>query len=301
MLDFEISLHDPELMNTYATGGRIRALAFLTASIKIDKAEISVLNSDGGSVETSHKLDLSTDSTLSLSANHLQKLRLSFKLITPTGHNFKPHQVLLKLRHETKAEHIFVLEHSARQYKIVLDFLGLVDKLYYLSGKYDIELTVGDIAMENSFLRALGNVELDLPEAPEKATRPPLQPVDPYLRFGPKQEISHIFRTPEKRPPKELSLAFLALTFLPLVGFLIGLLRLGVNLKGFPSSALPATFSLLFHAGIAAVLLLYALFWLKFDLFTTLKALGFLGVFLVFVGHSTLSHLASASAKLKSS
>jgi len=41
------------------------------------------------------------------------------------------------------------------------------------------------------------------------------------------------------------------------------LLRLGVNLKNFPSSAAPATYAILFHLGIAAVLLLYVLFWLK--------------------------------------
>ena len=39
----------------------------------------------------------------------------------------------------------------------------------------------------------------------------------------------------------------------------------------------------------------------QLNLFTTLKALGFLGAFLVFVGHRTLSYLASSSAKLKSS
>lgn len=38
----------------------------------------------------------------------------------------------------------------------------------------------------------------------------------------------------------------------------------------------------------------------QLDLFTTLKALGILGVLLVFLGHRTLSHLASTSAKLKS-
>ncbi|XP_020261942.1 dolichyl-diphosphooligosaccharide--protein glycosyltransferase subunit 2-like [Asparagus officinalis] len=297
---FEISLEDPDLVNAYAIGGETRAFVFITGTIKIDKAEVAILNSDFGSAETTHKLDLAKDNALSLSANHLQKLRLSFQLTTPLGHGFKPHQVLLKLRHESKLEHIFILEHSARQFKIVLDFLSLVEKFYYLSGKYDIELTVGDIAMENSFLRALGYVELDLPEAPEKVARTP-QTVDPYLRFGPKQEISHIFRLPEKRPPKELSYTFFGLTLLPLVGFLIGLMRLGINLKGFPSSALPATFSVLFHSGIAAILLLYALFWLKLNLFTTLKVLGFLGAFLIFVGHRTLSYLASSSAKQKSS
>lgn len=38
----------------------------------------------------------------------------------------------------------------------------------------------------------------------------------------------------------------------------------------------------------------------QLDLFTTLKTLGFLGAFLMFVGHRILSHLASTSAKLKS-
>ncbi|CAL9165647.1 dolichyl-diphosphooligosaccharide--protein glycosyltransferase subunit 2-like [Musa acuminata AAA Group] len=298
-LEFEISLHDPENLNIYATGGRANALAFLTGTIKVDKAQIGVFDSDAESAATMQKLDLSQDNRISLAANHLQRMRLTFQLVTPLGHNFKPHQVFLKLRHESKVEHIFALESSARQFKIILDFLGLVEKFYYLSGRYEIELAIGDAAMENSFLRVLGYIDLDLPEPPEKASRPPPQPVDPYSRFGPKPEISHIFRSPEKRPPKELSFGFLSLTIVPLVGFLIGLLRLGVNFKGFPSSSVPALFSILFHAGIAAVLVLYGLFWLKLDLFTTLKALGLLGVFLIFVGHRTLSHLASTSAKLK--
>ncbi|XP_020578217.1 dolichyl-diphosphooligosaccharide--protein glycosyltransferase subunit 2 [Phalaenopsis equestris] len=298
---FEVSLHDLEDENKYTTGGQTSFSAFFTGLINISKGEIAILNSDGGSVDTIEKLDLSKDSSLSLSANHLQKFRLSFQLTTPLGVTFKPHQVFLKLRHETKVEHIFVIDSSARQYKLILDFLGLVEKFYYLSGKYDIELTIGDATMENSFLRALGSIELDLPDPPEKAAQPPPPPADPYLRYGPKAEITHIFREPEKRPPKELSLAFLVLTFLPLIGFLIGLMRLGLNLKLFPSSPLPAAFSILFHASIAAVLLLYGLFWFKLDLFTALKGLCFLGPFLVFVGHRTLSHLASTSAKLKAS
>lgn len=41
------------------------------------------------------------------------------------------------------------------------------------------------------------------------------------------------------------------------------LLRLGANLKNFPSSTVPATYGILFHVGIAGVLLLYVFFWLK--------------------------------------
>ncbi|KAK1315290.1 Dolichyl-diphosphooligosaccharide--protein glycosyltransferase subunit 2 [Acorus calamus] len=297
---FEISLHDPELEHVCATGGQIQAFIYYTGLIKIESAEIAVLDSDVDAVETKQNLDLSKDNVVSLSADHLQKIILSFQLTTPLGHAFKPHQVFLKLRHETKVEHMFVLTNSGKLFEIKLDLLALVEKFYYLSGKYDIELTVGDISMENSFLKALGHIDLQLPEPSEKATHPPVPLLDPYSQFGPKPEISHIFRVPEKRPPQELSYAFLAATLIPFLGFLIGLMRLGVNLKNFPSAALPATFSILFHAGIAGVLILYLLFWLKLDLFTTLKFLSFLGVFLVFAGHKTLSQHASASAKQKS-
>uniref|UniRef100_A0A0D9V9C5 Dolichyl-diphosphooligosaccharide--protein glycosyltransferase subunit 2 n=1 Tax=Leersia perrieri TaxID=77586 RepID=A0A0D9V9C5_9ORYZ len=313
-LVFEISLQEPEHETIYAIGGRNTETIFVTGLIKVDKAEIGISDNDAGSVESVQKIDPQKDASVSLSANHLQKLRLSFQLSTPLGKTFKPHQrpstgsfpglieqiffqVFLKLKHESKVEHLFVVPGSARQFKI--DFLGLVEKFYYLSGRYDLELAVGDAAMENSFLRALGHLELDLPEAPEKAPKPPAQAVDPFSKFGPKKEISHIFRAPEKRPPKELSFAFTGLTLLPFVGFLIGLMRLGVNLKNFPPLSAPAVFASLFHEGIGAVLLLYVLFWVKLDLFTTLKYLSFLGVFLVFVGHRALSYLSSMSAKQK--
>ncbi|KAK9055701.1 hypothetical protein SSX86_026786 [Deinandra increscens subsp. villosa] len=322
---FEIVLSDPEHKRKFATGGRIKVPVHVTGVVKVDDAKVAVL--EGDIVESEKKLDLPRKTDLALSANHLQKLHLSFLLTTPFGKPFKPHQVfhqlldcldfislyvcltylssvylqaLLKLRHESGVEHIFVVENSGRHFEITLDFLGLVEKFYYLSGQYDIELTVGDAVMENSFLQPLGSIDLDLPKAPEKTAQPPPQAVNPYLRYGPKAEIAHIFRVPEKRPPQEVSFAFLGLVLVPFLAFLVGLLRLGVNFKNFPTSAIPATFAILFHGGIAAVLVLYALFWLKLDLFTTLKSLGIIGIFLMFVGHRTLSHLASTSAKLKS-
>ncbi|XP_076921437.1 dolichyl-diphosphooligosaccharide--protein glycosyltransferase subunit 2-like [Bidens hawaiensis] len=295
---FEIVLSDPEHKRKFATGGRTKVPVHVTGVVKVDNAKVAVL--EGDIVESEKKLVLPGKNDLSLSANHLQKLQLSFVLTTPSGKPFKPHQAFLKLRHETGVEHIFIVGNSGKHFEITLDFLGLVEKFYYLSGQYDTVLTVGDAVMENSFLQPLGSIELDLPKAPEKAPQPPPQAVNPYSRYGPKAEIAHIFRAPEKRPPQEVSFAFLGLVLVPFLGFLVGLLRLGVNLKNFPTSPVPATFAILFHGGIAAVLLLYAFFWLKLDLFTTLKTLGVIGIFLMFVGHRTLSHLASASAKLKS-
>ncbi|KAL3517710.1 hypothetical protein ACH5RR_020299 [Cinchona calisaya] len=296
---FEILLHDSEHKKIYATGGRTKVSIYVTGVVNIDQAEIVILDSDLGSVETKKRLDLTGEETIALSANHLQKLRLTLELTTPFGHAFKPHQAFLRLRHESGVEHVFLVGNSGKKFETILDFLGLVEKFFYLSGRYDIQLTVGDSVMENSFLQPLGHLELDLPDAPEKAARPPPQPIDAYSKYGPKAEITHIFRSPEKRPPTELSFAFLGLVLLPLVGFLIGLLLLRVNLRNFPSATLPALFAISFHIGIGAILSLYMIFWLKLDLFMTLKALGVLGIFLMFTGHRTLSHLASTSAKLK--
>ncbi|KAI3676471.1 hypothetical protein L1987_86080 [Smallanthus sonchifolius] len=295
---FEIALSDLEHKKIYATGGRTKVPVYVTGVVKVENDKVEVLESD--SVETQQKLDLPGKNDVALAANHLQKLRFSFQLTTPLQNPFKPHQALLKLRHESGVEHSFVVGNSGKLFETTLDFLGLVENFFYLSGKYDIELTVGDAAMENSFLQPLGHIELDLPDAPEKSARPPAQPINPYLRYGPKPEIAHVFRSQEKRPPQELSYAFLGLVFVPFLAFLIGLLRLGVNMKNFPTSTIPAAFAILFHGGIAAVLGLYGLFWLKLDLFTTLKTLGVMGIFLMFVGHRALSHLASASEKVKS-
>lgn len=92
------------------------------------------------------RLDLAGTDVVSLSANHLQKLRFSFQLTTPHGHAFKPRQVccscirpfkwmsfhwsllyetfvllqaLLKLKHETKYEHIFVVGNTGKKFEII--------------------------------------------------------------------------------------------------------------------------------------------------------------------------------------
>lgn len=92
------------------------------------------------------RLDLAGENVVSLSANHLQKLRLSFQLATPLGHVFKPHQVctpgcllllewffrpqlleklvwlqaFLKLSHDSKVEHIFVVGNTGKKFEILL-------------------------------------------------------------------------------------------------------------------------------------------------------------------------------------
>ncbi|KAI3830705.1 hypothetical protein MKX03_009906 [Papaver bracteatum] len=299
---FRVFLHDSEHKKIYATGGQTQVPIFFTGLIKVDHTEIAVLDSDLQSTGNTLKLDLSGDTSLSLSENYLQNLRLAFQLTTILGNSFEPHQVFVKLTHEsTKVEHIFVVGNSGNQFEIVLDFLGLVEKFYYLSGSYNIQLTVGDPVMENSFHRILGHVDLNLPEAPLKATRAPLPLADPNSRYGPKPEISHIFRLPEKRPPQEISTAFSVLIFVPLCGFVLGYLLscLGINSMKFPRlfgtgfADFPFMHAIGFHSHLALILVWYLLFWLKVDFFVSIGEVGILGAALFYYTYMHLSCLAS--------
>ncbi|KAL4321645.1 hypothetical protein AHAS_Ahas14G0131200 [Arachis hypogaea] len=65
-------------------------------------------------------LDLAGNNIVSLSANHLQKFYFSFQFTTSRGHAFKHHQAFLKLKHETKYEHIFAVRNAGKKFEIVL-------------------------------------------------------------------------------------------------------------------------------------------------------------------------------------
>jgi oligosaccharyltransferase complex subunit delta (ribophorin II) len=83
-----------------------------------------------------------------------------------------------------------------------------------------------------------------------------------------------------------ISFVFTGLCALPLVGLLIVWSRLGVNLRRIESSFLP------FHIAIASIFGLYFLYWLKLDMFTTLKYLALLGSATFILGNRVLSTLA---------
>ncbi|KAI5075553.1 hypothetical protein GOP47_0009629 [Adiantum capillus-veneris] len=271
----------------------------VTGVVSIAEVEVGVLDSDTGSADFTKRWNPSTKEVVALFATHLQKLRFALDVLSPSKEPFKPHQAFLRLKHETM-EHLFLLKSSEQKLELNLDLLGLVEKLNYLSGIYTIEIIIGDAAMENPVMWNLGTVELDLPEPPEGTVKPSALALA-TSKYGPKPEITHIFRPADKRAPPTLSNPFLIFSLVPLLGFLVGLKLLNTNMKNFPSSGLPTVAALFFHLGIASILGLYVLFWLKFNLFQTLKALAVLATMLMVPGYYTLSHLAdSSSPKIKS-
>ena len=101
-------------------------------------------------------------------------------------------------------------------------------------------------------------------------------------------------RSPDKRPPAVVSLAFTGAVLAPLALLVLWLLATGgLSMAGLPSGA-GTLYALLFHGGIAAQLALYWLFWTKLNLAQTLPAAGVIGLFTAASGYKALSALADA-------
>ncbi|GJV78768.1 dolichyl-diphosphooligosaccharide--protein glycosyltransferase subunit 2-like protein [Tanacetum coccineum] len=82
---FEIVLSDPGLKSKYASGDRTNVSVHVTRVVKVDNVKVTLL--EGDSVESEKKLNLPGKNDVALSANHHQKLNLSFLLTTPFGKN----------------------------------------------------------------------------------------------------------------------------------------------------------------------------------------------------------------------
>ncbi|KAL1416473.1 hypothetical protein MTO96_000751 [Rhipicephalus appendiculatus] len=145
-------------------------------------------------------------------------------------------------------------------YRFDLDLFQKAKDMGYLSGKYDLSLIIGDAVIANPFKWHLASLQLTLPPNPS----PPKPTVDVH---APKPEIKHLFREQEKRPPVLLSNAFCGLVLAPLLLLIVLWARIGVNLSNFPFSLS----TIVFHLGLAAIFGLFGCFWLRLNMFTTLK------------------------------
>ncbi len=66
--------------------------------------------------------------------------------------------------------------------------------------------------------------------------------------------------------------------------------------QGFPAGS-AATYALAFHGGLASILVLYTVFWLRLSLIDTFLPLAGLALFTFWTGFKALSHLARADIK----
>lgn len=237
--------------------------------IEIKNFEIGLSDADGSSVPKLEKITFPNKCSKILKGDSGQNLLVKFTL------SQQVHQAFLRLS-AGKKEIIFVAGYeSNNQYKIEAD-LG---QELPLSDTFTIELIIGDSIITNPIRWNVGNIEVKLSGA---AT----QSVGPKIIRSAKPEIVHMFRQPDKRPAEVVSLFFTALTLTPFLVLLVSWKKIGVNFSNFTPLAIP------FHLGFGAILGLFALFWLKLNMFATCAYLIPIGGFTFFAGQRLLSHVA---------
>eukprot|EP00878_Enallax_costatus_P042940 GHUV01050464.1.p2 GENE.GHUV01050464.1~~GHUV01050464.1.p2 ORF type:complete len:217 (+),score=92.75 GHUV01050464.1:359-1009(+) len=174
---------------------------------------------------------------------------------------------------------------------ITLTTASIDKQLANVGGEMELSLLLGDPAAAVGVRGVLGSIIL--PEAASDAPpKPKLNTAAYQPRNNLKPNIAHTFRAPDKRAPAVVSLGFTVLAASPLLLLLGYLASLGVNFKGLPSGA-ATLWVLLFHGGIAAMLLLYLLFWLRLNLAQTLPVALALGVFVAGTGYKALGALSA--------
>jgi oligosaccharyltransferase complex subunit delta (ribophorin II) len=260
-----------------------------TTTVKVEGGEIGVGDRDQLTPGKMTPLVFPAKVTSVLEADNQQKVVLKFALKDNKGQSVTPHQVFVRFLHEaTKEEIVFVVEPDStnKEYKFDLTLATRAKDFNSQSGTYDMSLIVGDFNIANPFEWTIATVKLSFPPGGEVKTKPSWA----IVSYEVKPEIKHLFREPEKRPPTFVSDLFSLLVLAPFL-LLLGLwLKIGVNVKN-----LPVTLSaLLFHSGLALIFSLFFLFWLKMDMFTTLKCLSGVTIMTFLSGHSLLKTLSKA-------
>lgn len=262
-----------------------------TLKFSVTKASLRIEESDGS---VARDVPLAPYALLQdqLRLENSQTLKVAFNAETDAGDAFRPQQAFLHAYcpgHEQPALSVATRNKdgslsAALKAAIIREQLGLQ------SSTCRLELVLGDSRSHDGVQWALG--DLTIPPPPKGESTVDSEP-DP---FDVKPEIVHQHRPPSKRVPGVIALAGAALCMAPLAYCGVLLLGMKANLKGFPSGP-AALWNLLFQAGLASILALYLLFWLRLNLMQTVPAAALLGLATAGVGTKALSGLAASRGK----
>jgi len=260
------------------------------AKIMVEDVEIGVGDRDQSTINKISKLTFPEKVSKVLEADYHQKLVMTFSLKDiHSGQLVTVHQTFIRLVHETTGQEIFFVAEadSDDRYKFTLD-VGTTgkDSFNNLSGKYRMTLIVGDKAMQVPIAWTLGDISLTFSGEPKKTRRQ-------ERITEPKPKIEHMFRIPEKRPPKLVSTAFTILVLSPLLIMFAMWAKIGANVSNLQLT-IP---TIVFHVGLGCIFVLYYMFWVRFDMFYTLKLLVLIGGMTFLGGNKMLASMAAAKYK----
>lgn len=262
-------------------------LVKVLGKIRVESLELGVGDSDSSSALKMHKLSHPNKLSEHLSADAQQKIVLKAVLVEEaTKKPMLVHQAFVRFENKaTNEEIIFVAEpDSSKTYRFDLDLSVRGVDFAHRSGSYDVELIVGDASISNSFRWPLAEIALNFAQE--------AKPKGECTLRKPKTEIKHMFREPDKRPPVVVSTFFTAICAVPLV------LLVGIWMKLKVSISIPFS-AWFFHLGLGAILLLFYVFWVRLNMFETIRYLLPLALFTFIAGNKLLRKIAAAKKEIK--
>ncbi|XP_044520245.1 dolichyl-diphosphooligosaccharide--protein glycosyltransferase subunit 2 isoform X1 [Gracilinanus agilis] len=257
----------------------------VSTEVGITNVDLSTVDKDQSIAPKTTRVTYPAKGKGSFTVDSHQNFALSFQLVdVNTGAELTPHQTFVRLHNQkTGQEVVFVAEPDSKNvYKFELDTSERKSEFDSASGTYTLYLIIGDATLENPILWNVADVVIKFPEEDAPST------ILSKNLFTPKQEIQHLFREPEKRPPTVVSNTFTALILSPLLLLFILWIRLGANISNFTFA--PST--IIFHLGHAAMLGLMYVYWTQLNMFQTLKYLAILGSITFLAGNRMLAYKA---------
>ena len=253
------------------------------SAVSVDNVQIGVVDADQSSAPKLTSLTHPNKMKSALEADRHHKVLIKFSLKDKdTGEAFQVHQTFVKLTSKNGEEIIFLAEaDKVGSYKFELDVTEKSKEFGGKSGKYSVELIIGDAVISNPIVWNLGDLSVTFPEETSAKTAK-------TTLNAPKPEIRHVFRQPEVRPPGVVSNTFTILCLVPIFVMFALWGKLGVNIGDFPFSLS----AIGFHLGLGAIFGLYYYFWVQLNMFTTMKYLLMLGVVTFLCGNSMLVKIA---------
>lgn len=127
------------------------------------------------------------------------------------------HQAFVRFYHiETKQEVVFISEIDSNGYhKIDLNLQTRSKDFNDLSGRYQMDLFIGDALIMEALSWKIGTVSIQF------ASGPITTATSLYSEYSSKPEIKHLFREQEKRPHALVSNFFTFLVLVPLISLFI--------------------------------------------------------------------------------
>lgn len=253
------------------------------SSAKLDSVAIGVAEKDQLSIKYS-LVEYPAGLSKPIECDGSQKVSIKFSVLDQSG-DISVQQAAIYLVNEQTNEEVIYLADQDRTSKEYSKDINLAYKgkdFGFQSGDYLIKLVVGDSSLSKSINWPLGQINIQF-------SQDPVVEASWLERYLIKPEIVHQFRQAEKRPPAVVLQTFTLLSLSPVLVLFYCWVKIGLNLGKFRFSLS----ALLFHGSLLLIFALYTLFFVRLNMFTTMKCLSGVLVTAFISGHYLLKGLAT--------